>query len=189
MTNYSDRFLRAMYEDPGIFAHEGGLVDHRHDPGGVTNYGISLRFLRQQGPIFGDLDGDGDVDADDIRAMDEDDALEIYWKLIWNERQIDGKSVYDLMPYAQSAARVFDHHVNAGPKSAGMVVQRACRPFGHHLKEDGFIGPNTLKTIHECSSALLWPLKSERAGFYRYLTARNGDFRSFINGWLRRAYH
>ena len=30
-------------------AHEGGLVDDGDDPGGITNRGISLRFLQGEG--------------------------------------------------------------------------------------------------------------------------------------------
>lgn len=171
-----------MYEDPGVFEREGGLIDHRHDPGGVTNYGISLRFLRSKGPIYGDMDDDGDVDADDIRALTEDVALELYHQFFW-------LPVYDQIDVGVVAVRVFDHHVNAGQRSAGIVTQRACRAFGHDLKEDGVLGPESLKAINACTASLLWALKSERAGFYRLLAARNSDFSAFIKGWLMRAYH
>jgi hypothetical protein len=46
---------------------EGGFVNDPKDPGGATKYGISLRFLRDLAPELGDVDGDGDVDADDVR--------------------------------------------------------------------------------------------------------------------------
>ena len=36
---------------------EGGFTDHPADPGGVTNHGVSLRFLRGQKE---DIDGDGE---------------------------------------------------------------------------------------------------------------------------------
>ncbi len=52
-----------------VLEHEGGYVDHKNDPGGATNYGISLRFVKQSTGIDLDVDGDGDIDADDIKAM------------------------------------------------------------------------------------------------------------------------
>lgn len=79
---------------------EGGLSDHEADPGGITNHGISLRWVtdlarqakerclrdarqcdtcpRRTGPdcdYFSlDLDNDGDIDADDIRACTKEQA-------------------------------------------------------------------------------------------------------------------
>lgn len=34
---------------------EGGYIEHANDPGGATKYGISLRFLKQQGLEVGDI--------------------------------------------------------------------------------------------------------------------------------------
>ena len=34
---------------------EGGYVNHAADPGGATNFGISLRFLKSQGLDIGDI--------------------------------------------------------------------------------------------------------------------------------------
>jgi len=43
--------FRASFEAAHAFTArwEGGLVDHPDDPGGVTNFGVSLRFLQAQG--------------------------------------------------------------------------------------------------------------------------------------------
>ena len=82
---------------------EGGLSDHEADPGGITNHGISLRWVtdlarqarerclrdarqcdtcpRRTGPdcdYFSlDLDNDGDIDADDIRACTKEQAARL----------------------------------------------------------------------------------------------------------------
>jgi lysozyme family protein len=45
---------------------EGGLVNHPNDPGGVTNFGISLRAYPQLG-------------ESGIRALTRDDAARIYY--------------------------------------------------------------------------------------------------------------
>ena len=89
---------------------EGGLTDHPADPGGLTNHGVSLRWvqdlarqareecLRQQRncaqcvrrataacPCDGlDLDTDGDVDADDIRACTKAQAQVLFKKHFWD---------------------------------------------------------------------------------------------------------
>lgn len=160
---------------------EGGLVDHPKDPGGITKYGISLRWLRAQGPIVGDVDGDGDVDADDIRALSREQADALYLRFFW-------LPAYDSLSYAV-AARVFSHHVNAGPKAAGIVLQRALRACGAPgVKEDGAIGPRTVSAAYTAPQGLVEALRSERAGFYRRLVALNAKFEDFEAGWLNRAY-
>ena len=40
-----------------VLRHEGGLSQDKADPGGITNFGISLRFLRE-------------VDADTLKRID-----------------------------------------------------------------------------------------------------------------------
>ena len=65
-------------------AHEGGFTDDPVDTGGATNWGVSLRFLKDAGDLDGDgvldgdLDGDGDVDYDDIKKMARAEAIRIY---------------------------------------------------------------------------------------------------------------
>ena len=40
---------------------EGGYVNDPDDPGGATNYGVSLRWLKSLGLDQGDIDHDGDL--------------------------------------------------------------------------------------------------------------------------------
>ena len=56
---------------------EGGYFDHPNDPGGVTMYGVSLMFLKGLDLWEGDIDGDGDIDRDDVLAVTKDTARDI----------------------------------------------------------------------------------------------------------------
>lgn len=172
-----------------VLEHEGGFVNHRDDPGGATNYGISLRTVLQMveaGDLKAerfDVDGDGDIDVDDIRALNVEAAEEIYFELWWQRNQ------YDRIDDQDIATKVFDFAVNMGSRQAHKLLQRACRACGWTLVDDGLIGPNSIRAINSVRPAvLLAAFKSEAAGFYRALTVKNEAFESFIDGWLIRAY-
>lgn len=175
-----------------VLAHEGGFVDDPVDPGGATNYGISLRFLRANGALDrdgdghpdGDLDFDGDIDHADIRLLTKAQAAQIYRHRFWN------KYGYERMP-STIGEKVFDLAVNMGPIQAHKLLQRALRSCGADIADDGLIGPVTWKTLfhHEHQRrAIHAALCSEAAGFYRALAAAKPAMRKYLPGWLNRAY-
>ncbi len=49
-----------------IVAREGGYVDDPDDPGGPTKWGVTIHTMRT---LMLDLDGDGDVDGEDVRCL------------------------------------------------------------------------------------------------------------------------
>ena len=63
---------------------EGGYFDHPNDPGGVTMYGVSLMFLKGLDLWEGDIDGDGDIDRDDVLAVTKDTARDIFKRHFWD---------------------------------------------------------------------------------------------------------
>ena len=71
--------LESMFQQAldQLMAMEGGLVDNPNDPGGITKCGVSLRFI--QGHNI-DIDDNGIVDAEDIKALRTDQARDIYRK-------------------------------------------------------------------------------------------------------------
>lgn len=172
---------------PVILEHEGGYVNDPVDAGGATNYGISLRFLKQAGDLdLGDVDDDGDIDVDDIKQLSPDQAAEIYKRHFWDKYR------YGVLPQ-DLATKVFDLSVNMGPRQAHKLLQRSCRSVGITLTDDGIIGPRTLGAIDTINNAgraneLLAALRSEAAGFYRVLVAQKPIYQKFIRGWLNRAY-
>lgn len=184
---YSPAFKAAIQT---VLLHEGGFANNPADPGGATNFGISLRFLVQQGMI--DLDGDGfhdfdfdrdgDVDIDDIRAMPKDAAVELYHREWWQ------KFKYDVLP-AEVAAKTFDLAVNMGASQAHKLLQRACRSCGENILDDGLIGPVTRRTLFDLDQwGVITAFRSEAAGFYRGLVIAKPSFVEFRDGWLNRAY-
>lgn len=164
---------------------EGGLTDHPADPGGITNFGVSLRWLRSLGHDLGDIDGDGDIDADDIRALTPQQAAELFKVKFWD--------AYNLSSLPQLIATIhYDCAVNTGPKQATFITQRACNtlvgPYGVKLAVDGALGPQTRKflTLH-ATSTLATAMIEQRKGFYINLAQDKPDFAPFQRGWLNRA--
>lgn len=173
-----------------VIRHEGGFVNHIKDPGGATNYGISLRFLESVGDfdgdgwLDGDFDHDGDVDVDDIRGMTEEQAIGFYYTHWWE------KYNYSYIHDQGVATRVFDIAVNMGGKQAHKLLQRSVRAFSVHLVDDGILGPKTLQIINTAPPALLEAAyRAQLDGFYRMLVALKPEARSdFLNGWLNRVH-
>ena len=170
-----------------LLPHEGARFDNDPaDPGGATKYGISLHELLALGHLAGldlDINHDGHIDARDIAALTEDDAAEIYRVAYWD------RWGYGRILDARVAAKVFDLAVNMGPGQAHRLVQRAVRSAQYSIGEDGLLGPQALTAINAATPlTLLAALKSEAAGFYRWLAATKPALGKFLEGWLTRAY-
>lgn len=171
---------------------EGGLVDHPNDPGGITNRGVSLRWLRAVGA---DIDGDGDIDQDDIRAVTPEVAAQLFHRHFWI-----GPGVHLLPPLV--AVAVYDGAVNQGAGRAVRQLQAACNSMSREppLVADGCIGGRTLARVQAlCGAAAERQLAvcdmviTEREGFCRGLSRRpptltggGVDYRPFLRGWLAR---
>src|SRR5205085_12703724 len=82
-----------------VLASEGGYVNHPSDPGGPTNFGITIADYRAYVKP--------DATADDIRNMTVDDAKRIYRKRYWDVQRCD-----ELPAGVDYSA--FDYGVNSG---------------------------------------------------------------------------
>ena len=152
---------------------EGGLADHPADPGGLTNHGVSLRFLRGLGTAGGDVDGDGDVDGEDIRRLTAEDAARLMRRHFWDALGLD-----EVKPLC--AMVVYDTAVNMGPSFARKMAQKALG-----VAADGVWGPVTRAALRVCDDA------KTAAAMCHIRRARchdmaQGGLKVFLKGWLRR---
>lgn len=155
-----------------VLRHEGGFVDHPADPGGATNHGISLRYARTRGSLF-DLDGDGDVDRDDILLVTPAKAGMVYREWFW--RDVRG----DDLPAGMDLA-AFDFAVNSGAGRAVKALQRAVGAV-----PDGFFGPATMESVRLAApraAAVVEAICNERIAFLRSLAT----WPTFGRGWAAR---
>jgi lysozyme family protein len=170
-----------------IVAREGGFVDDPDDPGGATKYGVTIHTLRRLGL---DIDRDGDMDTDDVRALSRTDAVQIFI-----DHYHDRPGIARL-PEALRAS-VFDMYVNAGA-NAVKILQRLLREMGEAINVDGVIGPQTAAAAARATEAApdhiadaygiarrnyYFALADARPASRKYARSRTGG----KGGWIRRA--
>ena len=147
-----------------VLHHEGGFVDHKDDPGGATNKGITHK-------TYADFLGRPLEDVNELKNIPEDHIQLIYKKDYWDK--VKGDQLPSGLDFC-----VFDWAVNSGPGRAAKALQKAVM-----ISQDGVIGPMTLEAVKEYDPAeLIESITGYREEFYRNLST----FETFGKGWLRR---
>jgi len=170
-----------------IVAREGGYVNDPDDPGGPTNFGVTLATMRRLGL---DLNGDSAIDTQDLQRLQPDRAADIFLR-----RYFDEPGLKKLPEIIQPP--VFDMYVNAG-SNAVRILQKLLNDMGLLLVVDGKIGPQTIRTAHR--AAILAPRHLAdaygiaRRNYYYRLGDRRPASRKFARrrdggkgGWIVRA--
>lgn len=170
-----------------ILSREGGYVNDPSDPGGATNFGVTIHTMRRLGL---DLTGDGLVDDADVRVLSRDQAKKIFIDSYFTEPRIGWLPV----PLHPS---VFDMNVNAGRWSV-RLLQRLCSRIGFETVDDGLIGPKTRQAAGAAFGAapdhLVDAYGIERRNYYYRLADRRPASRKYARrrdggkgGWIKRA--
>ncbi len=178
-----------------VLANEGGYADSPNDAGGATNYGISIRFLRdlpgdrlRYYGILGDL---GTFGTDTVRDLTLEQARLIYHGEFWD------KAMFDHIENQRVCNYVFDMAVHHGIAQAVRILQRATwAATGMYgaIHDDGILGYRTINQVMILLSdkylacALKASLQAERAGFCRLLVEIRPANKEFLNEWLDRCY-
>lgn len=147
-----------------VLAHEGGYTNHPSDPGGPTNFGITIADYRRYVMPH--------ATAADIKAMRLDDAKKIYRTKYWEAMRCD-----DLPAGVDYAA--FDYGVNSGIRRASNVLERI---IGSEAV-DGQFSSAELSTIRQTNArTLVNAICDERLAFLKSLKT----WSVFGSGWGRR---
>ena len=170
-----------------IINREGGYVNDPDDPGGATNYGVTVHTLRRLGL---DLNRDGRVDANDVRVLTRAHAVSIFVEHYFRAPRIDR------LP-APLQASVFDMYVNAGA-NAVRILQRLLVEMRIDVAVDGVIGPQTISATKQALAAapdhFVDAYGIARRNYYYDLAARRPASRKYARrrdggkgGWITRA--
>ena len=153
---------------PFILRWEGGYVNHRNDPGGPTNRGITQKVydawrLRQG------------MQQRDVQLLEETEMRAIYEAGYWIPPRCDLlKSQLDLVQ--------FDTAVNMGVGRAVRFLQGVAG-----CAVDGDFGPGTERAVAGCDhGSAMAAYCDAREQFYRRLVEKDSKFGVFLKGWLNR---
>lgn len=170
-----------------IVGREGGYVNDPDDPGGATNYGVTIHTMRRLGL---DLDADGDVDARDVRRLTKDQAVDIFVRHYFERPRIAA------LPEPLQPS-VFDMYVNAGG-NAIKILQRLLVEMGERVTVDGALGPQSIGATEtayaRAPSAFVDAYGIARRNYYFRIGDRRPASRKYARtrsggkgGWIKRA--
>jgi lysozyme family protein len=146
-----------------VLKHEGGFVNHKDDPGGMTNLGVTKK-------VWEEWIGHPATEKD-MRALTPALVAPMYEMKYWRT------SYCEKLPRGLDLL-VFSMAVNAGSGRSVKLLQEAIG-----VVADGIIGPRTMARINEANVETLIDKFSEaRRQFYRGLKT----FPVFGRGWLNR---
>jgi lysozyme family protein len=149
---------------PLLLAHEGGYTNHPSDPGGPTNFGITISDYRKHAKP-------GAIAAD-VRAMTVDEAKRIYRARYWDAQRCDE------LPAGLDYA-IFDYGVNSGIGRSAKVLRRLLGLPDH----PGVVSDDVIAAARAADAmTLVAKICDERLRFLRALRT----WPVFGRGWGRR---
>jgi lysozyme family protein len=146
-----------------LLASEGGYVNHPSDPGGPTNFGITLADYRRYVKP--------DAGAADVRTMQVDEAKAIYRAKYWGAMRCDA------LPAGVDYC-IFDYAVNSGTGRAPKVLQRVLGQTVSGRMDDATVVAANARDARE----LVQSICDERMRFLKGLRT----WPVFGKGWSRR---
>jgi lysozyme family protein len=147
-----------------LLQHEGGYTNHPADPGGPTNFGITIYDYRKYVKPG--------ATAADVRRMTVEEAKSIYRAKYWDAQRCDE------LPAGVDYA-VFDYGVNSGIGRSKKVLQRVVG-----VTADGVLGPQTMRAVGRSDpKTVIVAICDERLRFLKRLRS----WPVFGRGWGRRA--
>jgi lysozyme family protein len=153
-----------------VLLTEGGYVDHPDDRGGPTNFGITQKTLS-------DFLG-REATVDEVKNLDIDTVRKIYKSNYWDRLRLS--FIID----SRLSDIIFDQAVNRGTRRVAEQIQRVVG-----VKQDGIIGPLTLKAINNMDSKkMLLNFIKQSQDAYVSIVTHNPSQLVFLSGWIKRTH-
>lgn len=146
-----------------VLTSEGGYVDNKNDPGGMTNLGCTKA-------VWEEFVGHPVSEAD-MRGLTPQDVAPLYKRKYWDK--VSGDQLPAGLDYA-----VFDAAINSGPGRAAKWLQEVVG-----VEADGVIGYKTILALEKTPLARIIALYNDkRLQFLESLPT----FATFGRGWSNR---
>lgn len=169
-----------------VLDHEGGLSENPNDSGGITNYGISFRFLKEVPDErlrkYGIFES---VTPQTIKDLTIDQAKLIYKGEFWEGNRFEEINSQSLVNY------IFDMAVAHGIAAAVKLLQRstwAATFTRFYIRDDGVMGSRTIEAVNHLGDQLMPILVATRASYYRLIVEKRPKEAPNLDGWLNRCY-
>lgn len=156
----TDRFAECL---AFTLKEEGRFANNPQDPGGATNFGITLKTFR----LWRKDEG---TTVQQLRDITQAEVAEVYHTNYWLPIRCQ-----DLPPGVDG--QIFDFGVNAGPRTSVHLLQRTLG-----VTVDGIIGNVTLGFAHAAGLPLIAALASSQQAYYAGLPG----YATFGRGWKAR---
>ena len=159
---------------PHILKWEGGnkFTNDPLDRGGATKYGITLNTLISN---HYDVNKDGKVNVDDVKALQLDDFKKILKLNYWDKWKAD-----DIIN--QSLANLLVDWLWGSGKYGIIIPQRLLG-----VPADGIVGMKTINALNSANQRALYNKVWEaRRQFYYNIVKSNPSQKKWLNGWLNR---
>lgn len=162
----------------GVIAVEGGYVNHKNDPGGETNMGITKQVAVQNGY------------TGPMRSLPRSVAESIYY-----DRYLAAPGYAPLIALdAAVTEELFDTTVNMGASRPSKWFQQGINSLcGTRLAVDGRVGSGTVAAFQACQAklgtvnlcqAMLASLDAQQRTEYDRLIRVNPKLKVFHKGWV-----
>ena len=171
-----------------IARREGGFSNDPDDKGGPTNFGISLKFMRQYRI---DNNEDRNIDINDVKGVTPEQAASLIKENIYYARRIN------LMP--EDLQPLFlDSAVNVGEYGWAKLLQSTLNDMGatdasgRPLDIDGAVGQRTLEAVENAVERYGWEAINNRyvdarVKYHRRRVEEDSTQKKFLQGWIDRA--
>lgn len=157
---------------PKVLKYAGGYVNDPIDKGGATKYDVTLETWRNMGH---DKDGDGDIDANDIKLLTPDDAMIVMKVGYWDRWRAD--SIKN-----QSVAESLVEWVWGSGKWGVIMPQRILA-----VADDGRVGMQTIASVNSANQKWLHEkIRLAKLQFIADLIKAHPEQERFKNGWVKR---
>ena len=170
---------RFQYAMKTVIKLEGGLSNDKNDPGGITKYGLSLRYLKSAHLC---IDGDCKDDSNEIIHLTLTEADSVYYRQ-WYE-----KYGYNRIKNEDLLTDIMSFSINAGACEAHKLVIRALNDITNDgIPVDCILTQKAIDMVNLIEPVVFHSaFQQEEEDFYKQIVKRNPHLKVFLKGWLSR---